>query len=73
MNLRTERLIIGQNIHHRRLARRLPEEVLAKHLGITLKRMRNYESGSDSPTCDELIEIARLLRCSVDDLCLGEP
>ena len=73
MNLQIVRLIIGQNIRHWRLARRLPEEALAKHLSITLKRLHKYESGGDSPTCDELIEIAKMLRCSVDDLCLGEP
>ena len=73
VNLNPIRLIIGQNIHHWRLARRLPEEALARHLSITLKRLQKYESGGDSPTCDELIAMAKLLRCSVDDLCLGEP
>ncbi len=73
MNLESFRLIIGQNIYHWRLARKLSEEALAHHLGIPLKRLRKYESGGDSPTCDELVGIARLLRCSVDDLCLGEP
>lgn len=73
MEITEIRMRIGQNIYHWRLARRLPEEMLATYLGITLKRLRKYESGDDSPTCDELMEIARLLRCSVNDLCLGDP
>jgi len=73
MNRESTRIAIGQNIRHWRLARRLPEEALTKHLGVTLKRLRRYENGGDSPTCDELIEIARLLHCSVDDLCRSEP
>lgn len=73
MNMDALRIIIGQNIYHWRLARRLSEEVVAKHLGITFKRLRKYENGDDSPSCNELIEIANLLRCSVDDLCRCEP
>jgi len=64
--------LIAQNIHYWRLARRLSEKAVAEHLGITLKRLRRYESGGNSPTCDELIVIAKLFRCSVDDLCRGE-
>lgn len=73
MNLRTARTIIGQNIHHWRLARRISEEMVMAHLGVTLTRLQKYESGNDSPTCDELIAMARLFRCSVDDLCREAP
>lgn len=67
------RTTISQNIRHWRLVRRLPEEAVATHLGIQLKRLQKYETGGDSPTCDELIAMAVLFRCSVDDLCLGAP
>lgn len=73
MNLRNARILIGRNIHHWRLARRLPRASVAKHLGITLKRLQKYERGRDSPTCDELIAMAELFQCSVDDLCREAP
>ena len=73
MDIRNIRTIISQNIHHWRMARRFPEETVAMHLGITLKRLKQYENGNDSPTCDELIAMATLFCCSVNDLCLETP
>ena len=63
------RITIGKNIKYQRQKRGWTEEMLAANLGITLKRLRKYESGADSPTCDEMIEIATLFKCSVDDFC----
>jgi len=71
MNLKTACIIIGQNIYHWRLARRLSERTVSEHLGITLKCLQKYENGVDSPTCDELIALAELFQCSVNDLCRG--
>jgi len=64
---------IGRNIRHQRQLSGLQETVLASHLGIPLQRLRKYESGGDSPTCDELIALARLFRCPVDALCREAP
>jgi len=66
------RIIIGKNIRHWRTWREFPKEAVAGHLSITLKRLQKYETGGDSPTCDELIAMATLFQCSVDDLCRGE-
>ena len=62
---------IGRNIRHRRLESGIWETALAFYLGITLKQLQKHENGDDSPTCDELIQIAKVLECSVDDLCIG--
>lgn len=67
------RATIGKNIRFWRTWRGLSEEAVAVHLAIKAKRLQKYESGSDSPTCDELIDMAALFQCSVDDLCREAP
>jgi ribosome-binding protein aMBF1 (putative translation factor) len=67
------RITIGKNIRHRRMWLGHSEEIVAAHLAIKIKRLQKYESGADSPTCDELIEMARFFKCSVDDLCREAP
>lgn len=62
-------ITIGRNIRRRREESGISETALAFYLGILPEQLQQYESGDDSPTCDELIQIARVLECSVDDLC----
>lgn len=62
-------IAIGRNIRRRREENVISETALAFYLGIFPEQLQEYESGGDSPTCDELIQIARVLECSVDDLC----
>jgi DNA-binding transcriptional regulator YiaG len=62
-------IAIGRNIRRQRQKLGVSEQAAANHLGITLRRLQKYENGDESPTCDELIEVATLLKCSVDDLC----
>lgn len=73
MEITEIRVLIGRNIRRQRQVSGLRAAVLASHLGIPLKRLRKYESGGDSPTCDELIALARLFRCPVDALCREAP
>jgi len=67
------RIKIGKNIRHWRTWRGLSEEAVAARLAIKTKRLQKYEYGGDSPTCDELIELAALFQCTVDDLCKEAP
>lgn len=67
------RITIGKNLRFWRTWRGISQETAAGHLTITLKRLQKYESGGDSPTCDELVAIAAFLQCSVDDLCWEAP
>jgi len=62
-------ITIGRNISQRRQENRISETALAFYLGIVPEQLLQYENGNDSPTCDELIALARLFGCSVDDLC----
>jgi len=61
--------IIGRNIRQRRQDSGISEAALAFYLDITPEQLQQYENGDDSPTCDELIAMARLFECSVNDLC----
>ena len=65
------RAVIGRNIRQRRQESGISETALAFYLGIMPKQLQEYENGDDSPACDELTQIARVLECSVDDLCSG--
>jgi transcriptional regulator with XRE-family HTH domain len=62
-------IAIGRNIRKRLQESGISETALAFYLGIMPKQLQEYENGDDSPTCDELIQIAKVLECSVDDLC----
>ena len=62
-------IAIGRSIRHRREGSGISETALAFYLDITLEYLQQYENGEDSPTCDELIAMARVFECSVDDLC----
>ena len=62
-------IAIGGNILQRRQDSGISETALAFYLGITPEQLQQYENGEDSPTCDELIAMARLFECSVDDFC----
>lgn len=63
------RLIIGKNMRHRRLLAGLSQQAVGNHLGITLQQIQKYENGANSISCDKLIELAALFRCTVEDLC----
>ncbi len=71
MNQQNICIAIGKNIRQKRLEIGLSEDGLAAWLCIKLQRLQAYENGSASLTCDELIHIAVMLRCSVDELCRG--
>lgn len=62
-------IAIGRNIRQRRQESGISERALAFYLGITPEQLQQYENGEDSPTCDELLAMARVFSCSVDDLC----
>ena len=63
---------IGGRIRDRRRRLGLTEAELADYLGISLRQMRQYEEGDESPSCDELLWICLFLDCSADELC-GTP
>lgn len=62
-------LVIGRNIKHHRLLLGLSQKAVGNHLGITFQQMQKYENGLNAINCEKLIQLAKLFRCSVNDLC----
>lgn len=59
---------IGKGIAARRKQAGLSQEELAQRLGLTRQAVSRWESGAALPTVDNLVELARVLDASVDDL-----
>ena len=59
---------IGKGIAERRKQAGLSQEELAKRLGLTRQAISRWESGAALPTVDNLVELARVLEVSVDEL-----
>ena len=51
-----------------RKKRDLSQEEVAKILGVDRAAVAKWETGANSPRLDRLVELAKLFRCSVDDL-----
>ncbi|MBO6303858.1 MAG: helix-turn-helix transcriptional regulator [Selenomonadaceae bacterium] len=48
--------------------RDLSQEEVAKILGVNRAAVAKWETGANNPRLDKLVELAKLLRCTVDDL-----
>lgn len=59
---------IGKGIAERRKQAGLSQEELARRLGLTRQAISRWESGAALPTVDNLVELARVLEVSVDEL-----
>ena len=59
---------IGKGIAEKRKQAGLSQEELAKRLGLTRQAISRWESGAALPTVDNLVELARVLGVSVDEL-----
>lgn len=59
---------IGKGIAEKRKQAGLSQEELARRLGLTRQAVSRWESGAALPTVDNLVELARVLEVSVDEL-----
>ena len=48
--------------------RDLSQEEVAKVLGVNRTAVVKWETGANKPRLDKVVELAKLFRCSVDDL-----
>jgi transcriptional regulator with XRE-family HTH domain len=69
MDRQAIKFIIGKNIRHRRNVAGLSLEAVASQIGITYQQLQKYEKGKDSISADKLVQLAPILKCTVDDLC----
>lgn len=56
-------------MRHRRNLMGLSLNAVAVHIGITYQQLQKYETGKDSIAADKLVQLAEVLKCTVDDLC----
>ena len=59
---------IGKGIAQRRKQMGLSQEELAKQIGVTRQAVSKWESGAALPSVDNIVELARVLDASVDEL-----
>jgi len=59
---------IGSGISRRRKQLGLSQEELAKQIGVTRQAVSKWESGAALPSVDNIVELARALEISVDEL-----
>lgn len=60
---------IGENIRRIRLSRDMEQQELARYIGAGKSLVCQYEKGTKLPSSPTAIKIARVLRCSMDDIC----
>jgi transcriptional regulator with XRE-family HTH domain len=53
--------IIGQNVRIQRLAKRVSQSQLGKHLGLTFQQIQKYENGKNRIGSGRLLQIAEFL------------
>lgn len=51
-----------------RISRGLTQEELAQKINVTQGAISQWEKGLAQPTSDKLPELAKVLRCSIDEL-----
>jgi transcriptional regulator with XRE-family HTH domain len=66
--LRHLRLTIGQNIHHRRVERKLPLAKLSRLSGVPATSLDHYELGKSDIRLEEMLRIACALEVGVERL-----
>lgn len=61
----------GKQIKQMRLERKLTQEQLANHLGVSRQAVSNWENNKNLPDLELIIAISKLFSVSLDDLILG--
>lgn len=59
---------IGKLVRERRYKKKITQEQLAAHLGLSFGMVQKYETGASPLTIVRLVEIAKFLGCRTTDL-----
>ena len=60
--------MVKNRIREFRERRDLSQDEVAKVLGVNRTAVVKWETGANKPRLDKIVDLAKLLRCSVDDL-----
>lgn len=66
-------VIVGGNVRRRRLAKNMSQEKLGDALGLTFQQVQKYEKGTNRMGSSRLLQIAKILGVTVQDLFAGTP
>lgn len=64
--------MLCRGIRHQRQKNKMTQTELAERVGIKQGTISEYESGSLTPSVENLIRLADVLKCSLDELCERE-
>lgn len=68
-NIYEELVILGDNIYEKRTEKGLSQEQLALDAGVTVSSIYRVERAQVNIRFDNLLKIAKVLECSLEDLC----
>ncbi|MDY4920594.1 MAG: helix-turn-helix transcriptional regulator [Phascolarctobacterium sp.] len=63
---------MGLRIKTLRLKNNIYQTVLAKEIGVSQTHMSNIESGRAGLTLENLVKMARIFNCGIDEIVFGE-
>lgn len=61
-------MYFSSNLSYLRMMRNKTQEDMASEMGVSQGTIGNYEAGRREPSLTEVIEIAKILEVSIDDL-----
>jgi transcriptional regulator with XRE-family HTH domain len=64
---------VGNQLRHIRLTRKMSQEVLGEHLGLTFQQIQKYENGTNRIPTSRLHKIAELFEVNVDYFSPSKP
>lgn len=60
------------NIRKIREGKKISQESLAAAIGVTQSAVSQWESGKTTPTAQNIIDLARILGCTTDDILITD-
>lgn len=60
------------NIRKIRERKRITQESIAAQIGVTQSAVSQWESGNTMPTAQNIIDLARILGCTTDDILITD-
>ena len=60
------------NIRKIRKSKKISQESLAALIGVTQGAVSQWESGKTMPTAQNIIDLARILECTTDDILIAD-
>lgn len=62
-------IALGQNLRCWRVAAGLSQKQVGRYLGVSFQQIQKYEKGDSAPSCEKLVWLCALFRCTLQDLC----